>query len=142
MSQKKSQNPILLLTTLGVYIGLLMAGATPGVISQQAALTRNFELSEEFEVRDDLDRDPDAGEIAAADNIDLDRIEVIVKSYLSRVLATPAENVGTPVHFADTLPNEAKVAAAPVALVPEFEPSDVRRSSSFTSHYLARASLC
>lgn len=129
------------MTTLGVYIGLLMAGATPGVISQQAALTRNFELSEEFEVRDDLDRDPDAGEIAAADDLDLDSVEVIVKSYLSRVLATPADNVGTPVQFAPPLHSEAKVAAAPVAHVPEFDPADVRRSSSFTSHYLARASL-
>lgn len=59
MSSKKGQNSILLLTTLGVYLGLLMAGATPGVIAQQAALTRNFDIQDEIEVKDDLDNDPE-----------------------------------------------------------------------------------
>jgi hypothetical protein len=55
---KKNQNSILFLTTLGVYIGLLMVGSTPGVVVQQGAMTRNFEISDEIEVNDDLDRDP------------------------------------------------------------------------------------
>lgn len=63
---KKNQNSLLLLTTLGVYIGLLMAGGTPGVAAQQGAMTRNFEISDEIEVRDDLDTIPDpSGEAAA-----------------------------------------------------------------------------
>ena len=63
---KKNQNSLLLLTTLGVYIGLLMAGGTPGVAAQQGAMTRNFEISDEIEVRDDLDTIPDNSDDAAA----------------------------------------------------------------------------
>ena len=140
MSQKKSQNPFLLLTTLGVYIGLLMAGGTPGVIAQQAALTRNFELSEEFEVRDDLDRDPD-GDIVVTEVIDLDSIEVIVKSYLSRVLATPADADGVLHCIAGVRPESRLGGTLAGAVRPEFLPSDVRRSASFSDQHLARASL-
>lgn len=58
---KKNQNSILFLTTLGVYIGLLMAGSAPGgVIAQQAgAMTRNFDVKDEIEVKDDFDNKPD-----------------------------------------------------------------------------------
>jgi hypothetical protein len=58
---RKSQNSVIFLTTLGVYIGLLMVGATPGIVAQQAgAMTRNFDVTDEIEVRDDLDENPDA----------------------------------------------------------------------------------
>ncbi len=56
---KKQTNSVLFIATLGVYIGLLMAGAAPAVVAQQAAaMTRNFELSDEIEKKDDLDKDP------------------------------------------------------------------------------------
>ncbi len=64
MTNRTDKNSILFIATLGVYIGLLMAGATPGVIAQQAAMTRNFELSEEIDVTDDLEKKP-AGDLAA-----------------------------------------------------------------------------
>ncbi len=49
-----------MLTTLGVYIGLLMAGSAPGVVAQQAgAMTRNFDVKDEIEIKDDLDNKPD-----------------------------------------------------------------------------------
>jgi hypothetical protein len=63
---KKNQNSILFLTTLGVYIGLLMAGSAPGIVAQQAgAMTRNFDVKDEIEFSVDLDkkpRDPNARE--------------------------------------------------------------------------------
>ncbi|HMO82448.1 MAG TPA: hypothetical protein PKD24_16865 [Pyrinomonadaceae bacterium] len=44
MNRTKNNNSILFLTTLGVYIGLLMAGASPVVIAQQsAAIALNFD---------------------------------------------------------------------------------------------------
>lgn len=44
---------------LGVYFGLLLAGATPGILAQQAALTKEFNLKDEAGRRDDLDKKPD-----------------------------------------------------------------------------------
>lgn len=62
MAKQPTQNSIIFLAALGVYLGLLVAGASPGVISQQAALTRSFDISEEIEVSDDLDRDPETAD--------------------------------------------------------------------------------
>jgi hypothetical protein len=57
MTNRKNNNSILFLTTLGVYLGLVLVGATP--VLGHAALTRNFELQDEIEVSDDLDKKPD-----------------------------------------------------------------------------------
>lgn len=57
MKSSKTNNSILFLTTLGVYLGLVLVGATP--VLGHAATTRNFEISEEIEIKDDLDRKPD-----------------------------------------------------------------------------------
>ena len=57
MSNRKPQNSLLFLTTLGVYLGLVLVGATP--VLGHAATTRNFEISDEIEIKDDLDRKPD-----------------------------------------------------------------------------------
>lgn len=60
MSTRKGQNSILFLTTLGVYLGLVLAGgASPTVFAHPAATTRNFDISEEVEFKDDLDKKPD-----------------------------------------------------------------------------------
>lgn len=59
MNNRKSQNSIIALATLGVYLGLLLAGATPGVLAQQAALTKEFNLKDEAGRKDDLDKKPD-----------------------------------------------------------------------------------
>ncbi len=40
-----------------MYLGLVLVGATP--VLGHVATTRNFEISEEIEVKDDLDRKPD-----------------------------------------------------------------------------------
>lgn len=57
MINRKSQNSILFLTTLGVYLGLVLVGATPQVLAQ-AATAKQFSVKDEIEVKDDLDKNP------------------------------------------------------------------------------------
>ncbi len=61
MNTRKNQNSILVLATLGVYLGLVLAGATPQVLAQ-AAMTKHFDVKDEIEVKDDLDKKPDGKE--------------------------------------------------------------------------------
>lgn len=64
MSRNKNHNSILFLTTLGLYLGLVLVGASPQVLAQ-AATARNFDIKDEFEFKDDLDKKPsDPDEIA------------------------------------------------------------------------------
>ena len=58
MTTRKNQNSILVLATLGVYLGLVLVGATPQILAQ-AAMTRQFDVKDEIEVKDDLDKKPD-----------------------------------------------------------------------------------
>lgn len=70
MSNRKGQNSILLVATLGVYVGLLLAGATPQAIAQQrAAMTRNFDIRDEIEFKDDLDNKPDDDRSSLDDSV-------------------------------------------------------------------------
>jgi len=57
LTNRKSQNSILFLTTLGVYLGLVLVGATPQVLAQ-AATAKQFSVKDEIEVKDDLDKKP------------------------------------------------------------------------------------
>ncbi len=59
MSKNKGYNSILFLTTLSVYLGLVLVGAPSSVLAQQVALTQRFEIQNEFESEDDLDKKPD-----------------------------------------------------------------------------------
>ena len=59
MSNSKNYNSIVFLTTLSVYLGLVLVGATPSVLAQQAALAQKFEIQNEIEIEDDLDKKPD-----------------------------------------------------------------------------------
>ncbi len=61
---RKSHNSILFLTTLGVYLGLVLVGATPQVLAQ-AATTKQFTIREEVSISDDLDKQPDDNAAAA-----------------------------------------------------------------------------
>ncbi|HEX8370955.1 MAG TPA: hypothetical protein VF604_20585 [Pyrinomonadaceae bacterium] len=60
MTKGKNYNSIVFLTTLSVYLGLVLAGGAgaPQVLAQ-AALTRNFDIKSEIVVEDDLDKKPD-----------------------------------------------------------------------------------
>ncbi len=62
MTTRKNQNSILVLATLGVYLGLVLVGATPQVLAQ-AAMTRQFDVKDEIEVKDDLDKKPDGCDV-------------------------------------------------------------------------------
>ena len=59
MSNRKTQNSILFLTTLSVYLGLLVVGGAAPQVFAHSATTRNFEISDEIEIKDDLDNKPD-----------------------------------------------------------------------------------
>ena len=59
MTNRKSNNSILFLTTLGVYLGLFLVGGAAPHVFAHGALTRNFELKDEIEITDDLDNKPD-----------------------------------------------------------------------------------
>lgn len=59
MTERNKNNRIIFLTTLSVYLGLvLVGGATPSVLAQ-AATAKIFNVQDEIEVRDDLDNKPD-----------------------------------------------------------------------------------
>jgi hypothetical protein len=58
MNSRKNYNSIVFLTTLSVYLGLvLVGGAVPSVLAQ-AATTRGFDIKNEIVIEDDLDKKP------------------------------------------------------------------------------------
>jgi hypothetical protein len=59
LSSRKTQNSILFLTTLGVYLGLLVVGGAAPQVFAHSATNRHFEITDEIEVKDDLDNKPD-----------------------------------------------------------------------------------
>jgi len=59
LQKRSNHNSILFLTTLSVYLGLVLVGAPTGILGQPAAMSRNFDISEEFEIADDLEKKPD-----------------------------------------------------------------------------------
>jgi hypothetical protein len=72
MTKGKNYNRIVFLTTLSVYLGLVLAGATPQVMAY-AALTRNFDIQNEIEVKDDLDNKPENEDIESFFELGLDK---------------------------------------------------------------------
>ncbi|MFN0277482.1 MAG: hypothetical protein ACKVRN_02655 [Pyrinomonadaceae bacterium] len=57
MNKSKNQNSILVLATIGVYLGLVLVGATPQVWAQ-AATSKQFNLKDESGAKEDLDKKP------------------------------------------------------------------------------------
>ena len=72
----RKHNSLLFLTTLGVYLGLVLVGGSAPQVFAHGALTRNFELQDEIEVSDDLEKKPD-GESAM--------LSISLKTYLEDV---------------------------------------------------------
>ncbi|MGI8468047.1 MAG: hypothetical protein ACR2N3_06300 [Pyrinomonadaceae bacterium] len=58
MSKSKNYNRIVFLTTLSVYLGLVLVGGTAPVLAHSAT-TKSFDIKNEVEVKDDLDNKPD-----------------------------------------------------------------------------------
>lgn len=73
MSNKR-YNQILFLTTLSVYLGLVLAGGASPVLAQ-AAMAKGFELKTELEVKDDLDKKPD-------DKEEIKQLSTVLGNYL------------------------------------------------------------
>ena len=69
MSNSKNYNRMVFLTTLSVYLGLVLVGATPPVMAH-AALTQRIEIQNEIETDDDLDKKPDDESIDFTKSID------------------------------------------------------------------------
>jgi hypothetical protein len=62
VTNRRTNNSLLFLTTLGVYLGLVLVGGAAPSVFAHGALTRPFELKDEIEITDDLDTKPDAEE--------------------------------------------------------------------------------
>ena len=58
MSKSKNYNRIVFLTTLSVYLGLVLVGGTAPVLAH-SAFTKSFDIKSEIEIKDDLDKNPD-----------------------------------------------------------------------------------
>jgi hypothetical protein len=56
--RSRNQNSFLAVATLGVYLGLILAGATPSVLAQ-AATAKQFSVKDEIGRSDELDKKPD-----------------------------------------------------------------------------------
>ena len=74
MTNRKN-NSILFLTTLGVYLGLMLVGGAAPQVFAHGALTRDFDLQDEIEISDDLDNKPDVDPTLA----------ISIKTYLEDV---------------------------------------------------------
>jgi hypothetical protein len=59
VTTRKSNNSIVFLTTLGVYLGLVLVGGAAPQVFAHGALARQFELQDEIEATDDLEKKPD-----------------------------------------------------------------------------------
>jgi hypothetical protein len=63
VSKNKGYNSIFFITTLSVYLGLVLVGASPSILAQQAALTQRFEVQNEVDFEEDLDKKPDENDL-------------------------------------------------------------------------------
>jgi hypothetical protein len=87
MSNRKNYNSIVFLTTLSVYLGLvLVGGATPSVLAQ-AALTRDFDIKNEIVVEDDLDKKPDDETFSELKNDSGQADRQFIEQYAETILA-------------------------------------------------------
>jgi len=59
LTNRTPKNSILFITTLGVYLGLIVVGGAAPQVFAHSATTRNFEITDEIEIKDDLDKNPD-----------------------------------------------------------------------------------
>ena len=69
MSKGKNYNSIVFLTTLSVYLGLVLVGGAIPTVLAQAALTRDFDIKNEIVFEDDLDKKPDEDDVFDSDFI-------------------------------------------------------------------------
>ncbi len=83
MSTRRTQTSLITLATIGVYFGLLMAGATPCALGQQpSATTRPFSVKDDLERKENLDKKPDGDRspVTASVQIYLEDVEYFLAS--------------------------------------------------------------
>lgn len=141
--QRRSQNSLVLLTTLGVYLGLLVVGGAAPQIFAHSATTRFFEIAEEQEARDDFDNNPAdvAGQYEPATPAERSAsLAVAVRTYLAffaadfyqpQELSLSRNNCGF----------EPASSSAHFAINRRFVASDVRGLNIILPVHLARASI-
>jgi hypothetical protein len=79
----KTQHSLITLATIGVYIGLLMAGATPCALGQTpSATTRPFSVKDDLERKENLDKKPDdeRSPVTASVQVYLEDVEYFLAS--------------------------------------------------------------
>jgi hypothetical protein len=91
MNTRKSQNSILFLTTLGVYLGLVFVGATPQVVAQRAAMARTFDIKDEIERKDEFDGNPD---IEGLRSLITNALEATISSFIGEVRSSDSDSAG------------------------------------------------
>jgi len=81
--RSRNQNSILAVATLGVYLGLILAGATPSVLAQ-AATAKQFNVKDEAERSENLDRNPAETGASSDDRLNT-KITTSVEQLVSKV---------------------------------------------------------
>jgi hypothetical protein len=80
VSNRKNYNSIVFLTTLSVYLGLVLVGGAAPVLAH-SALTRDFDIKNEIEFKDNLDKKPDDEKENLSDSVEryFDKLESFIK---------------------------------------------------------------
>lgn len=82
MNKKNNCNSLIFLTTLSVYLGLVLVGTPP--ILAQAALTQKIEVRNEAEIKDDLDKKPDDEKALSIYASTLENLLILAKDFSSK----------------------------------------------------------
>lgn len=140
--RRKNQNSILLLTTLGVYLSLLVVGGSAPQTFSHSATSRNFDIAEEQEYRDGLDDNP--SDLAALPALGADEehaasLTAAVRAFFA-VFATNLTDIvagaNTPTEFGIR-----PILTRKIAEHPNFSAADVRSQKIIPILNLARASI-
>jgi len=140
---RRNQNSIVLLTTLGVYLGLLVVGGAAPQIFAHSATSRFFDISEEQEMREDLDDNP-------ADLACLTRADCSLQQYKSITAAVRAYFAVFAADFKDIstdISQDGQIFPTPCRINhkltnnQDFSASDVRSQKLISGLNLARASI-
>jgi hypothetical protein len=84
VTKGKNYNSIVFLTTLSVYLGLVLVGGAAPQVMAQAALTRNFDIQVEAEFKDDLDKKPDGESALETYESTLEDLYSLAKSFSAK----------------------------------------------------------
>jgi hypothetical protein len=132
LTNRKNQNSILFLTTLGVYLGLVLVGATPQVLAQ-AATARHFDISEEMGHVENLDTDPSKQSDRNSVAIKIRRsVSAFLAEFASVRACGASADTPKPLHRVSTIRHADTVSRPPV---------EYSLGRILSPHHLARASI-